>query len=87
MKHELRIWPQYFARVADGSKTFEIRKNDRGFQLGDEVQLNEWDPELTFVEEIKRYTGKSLSFKIGYVHQLDAERCVFSLLPPQEKEV
>lgn len=44
MKHELKIWPQYFSRVIDGSKTFEVRKNDRGFQPGDEVVLREYDP-------------------------------------------
>lgn len=44
MIHELKIWPQYYCRVADGSKTFEIRKNDRGFQPGDKVVLKEYDP-------------------------------------------
>jgi len=44
MKHELKIWPQYYCRVVDGSKTFEVRKNDRGFQPGDEVTLREWNP-------------------------------------------
>ena len=44
-KHSLKIHPQYYAAVADGSKTFELRKNDRGFQKGDEVALREWDPE------------------------------------------
>lgn len=46
MKHELKIWPQYYCRVADGSKTFEVRKNDRGFQPGDTVVLREWDASL-----------------------------------------
>jgi hypothetical protein len=45
MRHELKTWPQYFCRVKDGSKTFEVRKNDRGFQNGDTVILREWDPE------------------------------------------
>lgn len=44
MKHELKIWPQYYCRVADGTKTFEVRDNDRAFQPGDEVVLREWDP-------------------------------------------
>lgn len=44
MKHELKIWPQYYCRVADGSKTFEVRKNDRGYQPGDTVVLHEYDP-------------------------------------------
>lgn len=86
MKHELKIWPQYFERVKDGSKTFEVRNNDRGFQTGDEVVLRE------YVHEDQRYTddsrigftGRNLKFKIGYIHQIDHERVVFSLLPCQE---
>lgn len=51
MKHELKIWPQYYCRVADGSKTFEVRNNDRGFQPGDTVVLREWDPTIVTKEE------------------------------------
>ena len=91
MKHELKIWPQYFERVRDGSKTFEIRKNDRGFQFGDEVVLREYDPTPVVKrddsplgveewEEPRGYTGKSLEFKIGYVLPVDEERVVFSLV-------
>lgn len=75
MKHNLKIWPQYYERVADGSKTFEVRNNDRGFQPGDTVVLSEWD------NEIKDYTlSKRLTFKIGYVLPIDGNRVVFSLL-------
>lgn len=85
MEHKLKIWPQYYARVADGSKTFEIRDNDRGFQTGDTVVLQEWDPTpITVTDKTapKGYTGSAdLSFKVGYVHVLDSSRVVFSLLP------
>jgi hypothetical protein len=46
MHHDLKIWPRWFQRVKDGSKTFEVRNNDRGFQMGDTVSLQEWDPDL-----------------------------------------
>lgn len=96
MKHELKIWPQYYCRVADGSKTFELRKNDRGFQPGDTVRLREWDDQMITKrdedpmgydewQEPKGYTGKSLEFRIGYVLPVDSERVVFSLLPLDEK--
>lgn len=34
-QHDLKCKPEYFARIATGQKTFEIRKNDRDFQVGD----------------------------------------------------
>jgi hypothetical protein len=95
MTHELKIWPQYFARVKDGSKTFEVRENDRGFQPGDTVVLKEYS-----LEEVERqdhnpmgyeswmeprgYTGKHLTFQVGYVYPLEDNRVVFSLLPPSQ---
>ena len=44
MRHELKIWPQYFALVVNGSKTWELRKNDRPFAVGDTLLLKEFDP-------------------------------------------
>jgi hypothetical protein len=39
MNHELKTDPEVFDAVMDGKKTFEIRRNDRGFQVGDELGL------------------------------------------------
>ncbi len=87
MKHELNIWPQYYTRVADGSKTFEIRNNDRGFQAGDIVDLREFDPKLreSFIENDCYTNSPILRFKIGYVLTIDSERVVFSLLHIEDK--
>jgi hypothetical protein len=59
--HELKLWPQYFQAVKDGLKTFEIRKNDREFTVGDEVVLQEWN------QDLQQYTGRSLVREISYV--------------------
>lgn len=40
--HDLKILPIYFNAIVDGSKTFEVRKNDRNFQIGDELYLREF---------------------------------------------
>lgn len=37
--HQLKILPQYFQAVSIGDKTFEIRKNDRDFKVGDNIAL------------------------------------------------
>ena len=42
--HELKTWTEYFLPVADGRKTFELRKDDRGFRVGDILRLREYDP-------------------------------------------
>ena len=40
--HVLKVRPPYFNALADGSKRFEVRKNDRAYQTGDVVELGEW---------------------------------------------
>lgn len=50
MIHSLKTLSQFYQPVIDGSKPFEIRENDRSFQTGDSVILNEWDGE--------KYTGR-----------------------------
>jgi hypothetical protein len=39
MEHELKTDPQPFDDMAAGLKTFELRKDDRGFQVGDTLRL------------------------------------------------
>lgn len=64
MIHELKIKEEYFGAIKSGKKHFEIRKNDRGFKVGDYIALNEIKNEdLPFPE----YTGRSLIAKITYI--------------------
>lgn len=44
MIHGLKTWPEYFQEVWDGNKTFEVRRNDRNFEVGDKLLLEEYDP-------------------------------------------
>jgi hypothetical protein len=44
VRHELKCWPGAFDAIVDGRKRFEWRRDDRGFEVGDELLLKRWDP-------------------------------------------
>ena len=83
--HELKILKSYFDAVASGYKTFEVRKDDRGFQKGDSVILREYDPKKSpgFM-----YSGRVITATIGYVTAYEQQKgyVVFSLLNVEQKE-
>lgn len=60
-RHCLKIWPEFYRAVLDGRKRFEIRRNDRGFSVGDLVRLQEFD------ELGGGYTGRSCLVEITYI--------------------
>lgn len=59
--HKLKIQPQYFKEICNGKKSFEIRKNDRDFKVGDKLLLQE------YLSETKEYTGRVIERKITYL--------------------
>lgn len=67
--HELKVWPEYYERLADGTKTFEVRKDDRGYQTGDTLILKEWAPRGTgsVWSGIGSYTGRSMQRTVGFI--------------------
>ena len=83
--HLLKIAPANFERVRNGNKTFEIRKDERGYQKGDIVVLNEYDRSLHTTEGYK-YTGSAVSAVIGYVtaYEQQSGYVVFSLTNVEE---
>jgi hypothetical protein len=61
MTHELKTWTAFFKCLQDGSKTFEIRKNDRDYKVGDRLWCREYNPET------HSYLGPDISFEVTYV--------------------
>src|SRR4030042_2230834 len=59
--HELKTWPISFDAILCGSKTFDIRRNDRDFRVGDTLELREYYPQLG------EYSGKVLRCEVGFV--------------------
>lgn len=61
MTHALKCWPEYFKALDNGEKTFEIRKDDRPFEVGDKIMLQEYNTAT------EKYTGEELTFSISYI--------------------
>jgi hypothetical protein len=61
--HKIKILPEYFKAVAEGRKPFEIRNNDRHYQEGDTVVLQEWAD--------GKYTGYQIKRQIGFVTEFE----------------
>jgi murein L,D-transpeptidase YafK len=59
--HELKTNVEFFTAIYSGNKQFEIRKDDRDFEVGDELVLKEYS------RENLQYTGRFLHRKVDYV--------------------
>jgi len=61
VEHELKTHQQFYEAAWSGLKTFEVRKNDRNYQVGDTLILKEWD----HTKEV--YTGQKLRVEVTYI--------------------
>lgn len=59
--HNLKTWPEFYNAIAGGEKTFDLRKDDRGFHVGDVLCMQEWSPRT------KEYTGRELAVTVTYI--------------------
>lgn len=77
--HFLKIWPDFMKAHLKGVKPWEIRKNDRKFETGDDVVLQEWDPTQ------QAFTGAWIMGTILYLHVgvlgLLPDYCAFTFRP------
>lgn len=78
--HILKTWPIFFQAIKRGTKTAEIRKNDRDFQVGDRIILKEWEPTT------EKYTGEFVEVTITHILQdtsigLQDGYCLLSFIP------
>lgn len=64
MRHVLKIKQCYLCHILEGKKTFEVRKNDRDYQVGDTIQFLPLEDENNNVYDI---VSPIPEFKINYV--------------------
>lgn len=57
--HQLKCRVPFFQHIVARDKTFEVRENDRGYQRGDTLQLNEY--------EDGKYSGNIVYANVSYV--------------------
>jgi len=78
--HELKCWETHWDALADGSKTFEIRRDDRQFQKGDFLLIRKFDvSKEDYVKNVE-----PLIFKVTHVSTyLQKENVVVMGIHPQ----
>lgn len=61
MRIEKKVWPEYFQKIIEGKKNFELRLDDFDCEEGDILILREWNPET------KKYTGRETEKEVTFV--------------------
>lgn len=74
--HHLKTLPVYFDAVHRRDKTFEIRQNDKDFQTGDKLVLQEYSPpapmaprapnQPALTREEQGYSGREITVTVTY---------------------
>ena len=81
--HELKIKHEYLIEVDRGRKTFELRKNDRDYQVGDLIHFVDIDGNNHIIGNPPY--NKKLVFQITYIlkdvpeYGLDKDYCILAI--------
>jgi hypothetical protein len=79
--HELKCWPPYFEELSLGRKTFELRKDDRQYRVGDILRLREWAPTESAPIDPKSGSYTRREHKVRVTYKLLASAFAFGLQP------
>ena len=93
--HELKILHEYLFDITIGRKTFELRKNDRDYQVGDlihfiDIREDNITPNKFLVEP---FIDKNTLYRITYVlkdvekYGLDKDYCILAIKKLEIKEM
>lgn len=93
--HELKILHEYLVDVDLGKKTFELRKNDRDYQVGDLIRFIDVreDDSATNKNQIEPNIDENTLYRITYVlkgveqYGIDTDYCILAIKKLDIKEV
>lgn len=93
--HELKILHEYLVDVDLGKKTFELRKNDRDYQVGDLIRFIDIreDDSIANKNQIEPNIDENTLYRITYVlkdvekYGLDKDYCILAIKKLNIKEV
>lgn len=65
--HALKIQMKYADAVLSGKKSFEVRKNDRGFKVGDEIVFIVVNDKGCQIPAAARHPLNGAAYRIDYI--------------------
>lgn len=70
--HRVKSWTMFFMGIIDGTRTSDIRLDDRRYCVGDILMLHEFDPVK------QEYTGRVQDATITYIQKNKSNPCAIS---------
>ena len=65
--HRLKVLIKYADAIMNGTKTFEVRKNDRGYEVGDKIVFDVVTTEGYSIGEAARHPLNGATYRIDYI--------------------
>jgi Domain of unknown function (DUF3850) len=76
--HQVKSWSHLFDAIVSGAKAYDLRKNDRNYQIGDELVLARYD------NIAGRFTGDVCKRTVSYITSSTTPCAVSSAVLPNE---
>ena len=81
MIHKIKIEQKFFYDIASGLKSFDVRKNDRNYAVGDTLEMFEIDENMT-------NTGRGVIVRVNYIlpggkYGIEENYCVMGITNPK----
>lgn len=76
--HMVKSWSHLYDAIVSGAKSYDLRKNDRDYKVGDILHLKQYD------NINGKFTGWQTTRRISYITSNDTPCAVSSAVLPNE---